>query len=93
LHRATFAKSLAIHIIDNHYTDYELWEMNYIRGNKLQPGEKSRALYGVIGTKKDSVLRVPIQMETAKIYTEDDSRHIEEIFIDASKKKLLYSVS
>lgn len=52
-----------------------------MRGRKLKPGEVSRALYAVIGTAKDRVLRVPIRKELAELYACCDSRHIEEIFL------------
>ena len=60
---------------------YEVREAHFIRGNRLEPGQESRAIYGVVGTDKDLVLRVPLCKELAEIYTEDDSRHIEEIFL------------
>ena len=54
---------------------------HFIRGKKLEPGEESRAVYGVVATNKDLVLRIPLRKELAEIYTQDDSRHIEEIFL------------
>ena len=80
LHRATFSKNLA-ELIVNGLTGYEVREANFIRGNKLEPGETSRALYGLVATQKDLVLRVPLQKELAELMSDDDSRHIEEIFL------------
>jgi len=60
---------------------YEVWTANFIRGKRLEPGEKSRGVYGVVSTRKDLVLRVPLRQEIAELYTQDDSRHIEEIFL------------
>lgn len=81
LHRATFSKSLAKMIIKNYYPEYKIVKGNYIRGRRLEPGESSKGLYGIIGTKKDSVLRIPITKESANMYYDPNSRHIEEIFL------------
>jgi hypothetical protein len=54
---------------------------HYIRGRRLEPGEKSKGIYGIVATDKDLVLRVPLRAELAEIYACDDSRHIEEIFL------------
>jgi len=56
-------------------------EAHFIRGRRLEPGEESNGIYGVVATGKDLVLRVPLRKELAEIYTCDDSRHIEEIFL------------
>lgn len=54
---------------------------NFIRGRRLDNNEISRGIYGIVGTDKDLVLRVPIRKELAEIYACDKSRHIEEIFL------------
>lgn len=83
LHRATFSKSLAECILTyDRYKDYSLTRLAYRRGAKLEPGEKSHAVYGVIATKKNRVLRIPLTRESAEIYTECNSRHIEEIYLN-----------
>ena len=82
LHRATFSKSLAEHIVREHYPTYEVRAAWYKRGNKLKRGEKSRGIYGVVGTKQDLLLRVPLRLELAELYTQCDSRHIEEVFLN-----------
>ena len=80
VHRATFSKNLADLIVES-TTGYEVREAHFIRGKRLEPGEKSKGIYGVVATDKDLVLRVPLRRELAEIYTSDDSRHIEEIFL------------
>jgi len=82
LHRATFSRSLAEHIIEKHVPDYELRIANFVRGERLSPGESSRALYGIVSTDKDLVLRVPMTKELAEVYSDEKSRHIEEIFLN-----------
>ena len=59
-------------------------EAHYIRGRRLEPGEESRGIYGIVATDKDLVLRVPLRKELAEIYADDSSRHIEEIFLTKS---------
>ena len=86
LHRATFSKSLAEHIIS--ITEgYDLKEAYFIRGRRLEPGQESRGLYGIVATQKDLVLRIPLTKELAAIYADDDSRHIEEIFLQFDKEE------
>lgn len=80
LHRATFSKHLAELIVSS-TSGYEVREAHFIRGNKLKPGEKSRALYGLVATNKDLVLRVPLTSQLAELMSDDSSRHIEEIFL------------
>lgn len=49
----------------------------------MKPNEESSSgLYGIIGTRKDIVLRVQLDPETAKLITEDESRHLEEIYFE-----------
>jgi hypothetical protein len=55
------------------------WE--YKRGKQLSKGEKSLALYGLVGTKKDVMLRVEVQQKLAEFQTECSSRHLEEVFL------------
>jgi hypothetical protein len=81
LHRVSFSKSLVDHIVKHHFTRYKVVTARYIRGKKLSPGETSKGLYGIIASKKDIILRCPIRKELAEIYANDDSRHIEEIFL------------
>lgn len=77
----TFSRSLAEHIISKHFPDYEIREAKAVRGKVLESGEPSNGLYGVVSTKKDLLLRCPMTSESAKLYTECESRHIEEIFL------------
>ena len=86
IHRATFSESLTDLIIEKYVSHYEKRVANFIRGRKLKRGEKSRGIYGIVATDKDLVLRVPLRQELAELYTQDDSRHVEEIFLSFEKK-------
>ena len=81
LFRVTFSLSLANHIVSAHFPEYKIREATAIRGKALRPGEPSSGLYGVISTDKDLLLRCPMTAESAELYTECDSRHIEEVFL------------
>ena len=59
----------------------EVRRVEYKRGKILEAGEKSRALYGIVGTKKNVMLRIAIQQELAELQTQCDSRHLQEIFL------------
>lgn len=87
IHRATFSKSLAHFILESLEPGFEVWTAKFTRGKRLKPGETSRGVYGVIGTRKNIVLRVPLRKEIAELYTNDDSRHIEEIFLTFGEQK------
>lgn len=82
----TFSRSLAELIVQKYAPDCVLKEFNYRRNGKiLRPGEiSSSGLYGIIGTRKNILLRVQLTKEIAEIFTEDPSRHIEEIFLESS---------
>ena len=81
LHRVTFSLHLAEHIIGHHFPNYTIITATAIRGKKLTVGEESAGIYGIVGTKKDILLRCPLMKEQAEIYSCCDSRHIEEIFL------------
>lgn len=60
----------------------EVIKLRFKRGKKLDSKEKSQSLaYGIIGTKKDTVLRITLQKELANMFTDDESRHQEEIYL------------
>ena len=80
LHRITFSRSLAEHIIET-TNGYKLQIAQYVRTRKLRNGERSNALYGIIASAKDLILRIQIRQELAEIYVNDESRHIEEIYL------------
>lgn len=84
LHRLTFSSSLATWLtkLDD---SYKTMPFRYRRGRVLQPAESSKSgLYAIVGTKKDIVLRVSLFKEGAEILTGCDSRHIEEVFLEAA---------
>jgi len=55
--------------------------MQFTRGKRLNGGNSSGA-YAIVGTSKDVVLRVALRKELADIYTDNQYRHQEEIFLD-----------
>ena len=86
LHRMTFSKSLAEHIAETCGPQYKAAPFTYRRGKMLAPGQGScNGLYAIIGTKKDLVLRISLFKEGAELMTQDNSRHIEEIYLDIIK--------
>lgn len=68
-------------IVDRYYPDLEVMPFRFIRGQPLEHGETSNALYGIISTRKDIVLRVSLTKEMAKTLTPDDERYIQEIYL------------
>lgn len=49
----------------------------------LQTGQTSPSgLYGIMSTKKDLLLRVQIDPQTADLLTQDDSRHLQSIWLE-----------
>jgi len=67
--------------VNNYTNNYTISRRSIVRGNLLKPGELSIGLYGIVATDKDLVLRVQLRAELAELYTEDKSRHIQEIFL------------
>ena len=68
-------------LIVNTIDGYEVKIAYVIRGKQLKPGEESRAVYGIISTNSDIILRVPLQKEMAELMYDENFRHIEEIFL------------
>lgn len=60
----------------------EVRRVKFRRGKPLQAGENSAALYGVIGTRKNVVLRIHLRKELAEMYVDGYSRHLEEIYLE-----------
>lgn len=81
LYRCTFSQSLAHHIVDNHFPDYEVRRVGYRLGKVLADGEKSRGLYAVMSSKKHIVLRCEGIEQLARMKAECDSRYLQEIFL------------
>jgi len=81
LHRVTFSEDLAKWMA-GYDTNYKVRPYRFVRGNKLDLGEKSKSgLYAIIGTNKDLVLRVTMFREGAELLSGDNSRHVEEIYL------------
>lgn len=55
--------------------------MRYVRGHKLQKGEESKGVYGIVGTSKDLMLRIALRKEVAEMYDDGEHRHLEEVFL------------
>ena len=56
-------------------------KIRFHRGKILNDDEDSDGIYGIVSTNKDLVLRIALRKELAQLYTNDPSRHMEEIFI------------
>lgn len=84
LHRLTFSSGLASWLAETD-DSYQAARFSYRRGRVLKPTEKSKSgLYAIIGTRKDVVLRMTLFNEGAELLTGCDSRHIEEVFLEAA---------
>lgn len=68
-------------IVDRYFPEYEVKTFKYKLGKRLNKGDKSSALYAVMSTKKEIVLRCAIDINIANAYTECDSRYLREIFL------------
>ena len=83
LFRCSFSKSLLEFIVDNYYPTYKVVKLPYRLGKVLSKNDKSRSgLYAVMSTAKGIVLRVCMFEEAAKMMTEDESRYLQEIFLE-----------
>ena len=81
LHRVTFSSDVA-HFLARYDEKYIAKPFRFIRGKVLAPGDISKSgLYAIIGTKKDLVLRATLFSSGAQLLAEDESRHIEELFL------------
>lgn len=84
LHRLTFSKSLADHIVASTY-GYEVRRFRFSVGKPLERGQDSRTgLYGIMSTAKNFALRVSLIKETAMLFTECDSRSLAEVHLMAA---------
>lgn len=81
VHRVTFSRTLADHIVAKYHPEMEVVKMRFVRGSKLSPGEESRAAYAIVGTRKDVVLRIALRREVAEMYYDGEHRHLEEVFL------------
>ncbi len=81
LHRLTFSKQLAQHIVDTIPGNYSLRKFHYRLRDKLQSNEKSRnGLYAIVSSiKQDLVLRIGLSKEVSELLTQDDSRYLANI--------------
>lgn len=82
VYRCSFSKSLLDFIVLNYYPNYRVNKYRYHLGKILKPGEASSGLYAIMSTKNNIVLRIAMTKELAEILTCDDSRYIQEAFLD-----------
>ena len=82
MHRLTFSRSLCEWIVEQYFPNYSVETFRFVRTGRLEPGTKANGLYGIIGTRKDIVLRIAMTSDMAELLASDsESRHIEEIFL------------
>ena len=85
LHRLTFSRSLANHIVKG--TPNEVRRFNYVLGRKLEKKERSsNGLYGIVSSLKNSndlVLRISLCYNTAQLLTPDRYRHLAEVWLES----------
>jgi hypothetical protein len=84
LHRLTFSESLATLILRNMKNlkgeEYEMKELTFIIGKRLQRGEQSSSgLYALMT--KDYCLRISLDSKIAELHAQDDSRYLAEAWI------------
>lgn len=81
LHRLTFSKPLAQHIVDTIPGNYKLRKFHYKLRDKLSKDQDSRnGLYAIVSSiKKDLVLRIGLIKEVSELMTQDDSRYLANI--------------
>jgi hypothetical protein len=85
LHRLTFSKSLAELIIKNMQNlkgdgKYEMKELMFIIGKRLNPDETSKSgLYALMT--KDYCLRISLDKRIADLHSKDESRYLAEAWL------------
>lgn len=88
LHRVTFSSDIA-NFLTRYDESYIAKPFRFIRGKQLARGEISNSgLYAIVSTKKDLVLRITLYHNSANLMTEDESRHMEEIYLIPIDDKL-----
>ena len=82
LHRLTFSKSLAEHIIKEN-EKLQLKQFSFKIGRELKDGETSKTgLYGIIAKSKFYALRISLIKDLAELLTKDESRILCEIYLE-----------
>lgn len=82
LHRCSFSRSLTEWIAENYAKHLQVKTYKYKLGKKLEVGEKSRGLYAIMSTKKNIVLRISVLKEHAELLCDNDSRYLQEVFLE-----------
>lgn len=82
LHKLSFSRNLIDHIVNT--TDgYQSATFTCTLGEHLCNGQSSPSgLYGIVATKKKLLLRVQIDPQTADLLTQDDSRHLQTVWLN-----------
>ncbi|WGH49755.1 hypothetical protein [Alishewanella phage vB_AspM_Slickus01] len=82
LHRCSFSRSLSNWIVDTYANHLEVRTLKYRLGKKLEKGEASRGLYAIVSAKKGIVLRISVLKEHAELLCDNDSRFLQEVFLE-----------
>jgi hypothetical protein len=83
LFRCSFSKSLLEFIVENYYPTYKVIRLKYRLGKALSKEDKSKSgIYAIMSAAKGIVLRVSMFEEAAKMMTEDESRYLQEIYLE-----------
>lgn len=81
LHRLTFSRGLAEFIIKS-YPGYELRQLPFKIGKKLEKGETSKSgLYALMSKKGDYALRIGLIKGIAELHCDDNSRYLAEAWL------------
>lgn len=81
LHRLTFSKSLADHIVGI-TKGYEVRRFLFAVGKPLERGQdSSTGIYGIMSKAKNYALRVSLMKETAMLLSDDETRSMAEVYL------------
>lgn len=85
LHRLTFSRGLAEFII-NTYPGYELRQLPFKIGKRLEKGEASKSgLYALMSKKGDYALRIGLIKGISELHCDDDSRYLAEAWLTSEQ--------
>lgn len=72
-------------IVSKYCPEMSVVKLMFTRTRVLEKNQVSDGLYAIVSTKKDIVLRIHIRQELANMYIDNESRHLEEVFIQVLK--------
>lgn len=86
LHRATFSRSLAQHVIERAGRG-EVVRFDAVKGRTLGRGEPSASgLYAIVARRRDRMLRLAMSLEEADTLCDYDSRYIAEAWLSRTER-------